>query len=428
MTGVNKKSFKLSERYSLQSLEAGVIDPQGTMFANDQGIQEYNDFNIVGASVDTVRQLYNGVPRAEIIERLNSALENQEQYVTLHNDIQYHFSKMSKVSGYRYKFQNNDMGLIILFGSYYADMANNHSHLKIEVSPKFLVQFDGDYAQERLDWIADYMLSIYEPSGCAIHLAADFQGWQPDNTIFDNFVTYSRFNRVYDGVSEMVLEDDWSGVSSRYGTEHGKMETLMFGKPSSLQTVIYLKSKEIIKSDKVDFYTNEWNIYSLGTYDPERPVWRLEFRFHHSILREVGNTHDKKIETYKEAYEIMHDLWSYAIGRNRLELKKGLIHPVWQMLLEDVSFPSPRTGLTIIRTKKNDVTSLTKNYSLIVGNIITVCARQNMNVGEVMKQLKRFSFFDDLISNYRFRGKTEADLREQVEKGLCLRRMIGKSA
>ena len=69
-----------------------------------------------------------------------------------------------------------------------------------------------------------------------------------------------------------------------------------------------------------------------------------------------------------------------------------------------------------------------KNYALIIGNLVSVCARHGMKTSQIMKQLKRLEMYDDLLSSYRAVGKTEADIREGVEKGLALRRLLGKAA
>ena len=61
----------LSKRYSVQSLSSGDSeDPQGRIFMNDNGLTDLSDVSIVGASVDTIRQLFYGVPKSHFLEKL----------------------------------------------------------------------------------------------------------------------------------------------------------------------------------------------------------------------------------------------------------------------------------------------------------------------------------------------------------------------
>lgn len=94
----------------------------------------------------------------------------------------------------------------------------------------------------------------------------------------------------------------------------------------------------------------------------------------------------------------------------------------------NVSFGPSARRLTR-QYKKDSVAPAAKNYGQIIGNIVSVCARRGYNTRQVMLQLKRLDFYDDLVKLYRDNGKGgEPALRETVEKALCLRRLIGKAA
>lgn len=419
---------QLSERYTQESLQRGEIDDNGYLFISSAGVVEQHA-NFLASTVDTVRQLYTGTPVSAIIEKIEQCIADKDFFSYSHIDSffvnhQWHVSKMSKVSGYRYKLQNNELGLVVLFGSYYAELEKQGSHLKIECSPHFLLNQPPTFIQQRLDILASLFLSDYKYSGVAIHLAADLQGWRPQANFMDSFVTRSRFQRFHDGLSEMVLDDDFSGVSTRYGS--GSVQTYTYGKVASLQSCIYNKSAQIISVDKVDYYHTLWGSSCLE-FDNSLDVWRCEFRFHHSVVREIGNALDCTFESYEAVYPYLADLWRYALKRNRLELVKGVLDPVWQIMLESFDVVESK-GVNVFRSKKQDQSALCKNYSLIIGNMITVMARCGAGLSDVMTQFKRLTFYDDILSSYRSRGLTESDLRQQVEKGLALRRLIGKAA
>jgi hypothetical protein len=72
--------------------------------------------------------------------------------------------------------------------------------------------------------------------------------------------------------------------------------------------------------------------------------------------------------------------------------------------------------------------SIGKNLGLALGNMITIYARQHMNTKQVMQQLRLLTFYPELLSYYRSRNLTESDLREYVERSLCLRHLVGKAA
>lgn len=132
---------------------------------------------------------------------------------------------------------------------------------------------------------------------------------------------------------------------------------------------------------------------------------------------------------YRGAARILGNLWQYAIMRNRLEIAPRTIHPVWQMLYEDVRFDTEWRGVLPIRKKKVDVSAISKNYDLMVGNLISIAARQTSDVNFLLRELKKLHFYDDLIRYYRVERRIgEAELKERLQKALLLRRMLRNAA
>jgi hypothetical protein len=353
--------MKTSERYSLQSLAvSGEQDETGRLFCNNHGMTDLTDVEIVGASVDTVRQLYYGTPKDFIFETLQQLIQLEEQFFSLsipsvsdrfHVEF-FHLAKMGKAARYRYKLQNNDLGVVILFGSYYQKIDNEGQHLKIELSPKFISCRTAQSTMAYMNAIAHQLLAKAEPKGCAVHLACDYQGFTLPDDLIQRLSTYTRTIRSYDGCASV----DLSNLSEAVATYGGKNQerNYLIGKPSSVQMAIYDKSYEIIKSDKVDYFHNEWGVYSLGVYDSEKTVRRIEARIHHSVTREIGQGLGVSFEDFETVSKYLTDIWRYALKINRLNNQPGkeLVHPFWQLLLEDIEFTVPAQNIKIARKKK----------------------------------------------------------------------------
>ena len=425
---------ELSERYSLNSLEKNQTDETGRLFVGDYGIIDLTNVEIVGASVDTVRQLFHGLPRQAIIERLENHAKAGESLITLTetSDTIWHFTRMGKIARYRYKLQSNELGLVILFGSFFNKMDKPGQHLKIELSPHFISQRTPKTIWDKLHGqyigLSRLFLEEPEPKGCAIHLACDYQGFDLPKDFLYKVSTYSRTIRAYDGLNNIDLSDISEAIAT-YGGEH-MAKNYLLGKASAMQFCLYDKSYEIIKSDKLEYFHREWNVYTLGAFDSEKTVRRIEARVHHQIMREIGLGMGKEFESFIDIIPYLTDIWRYALSKNRLTIddRHQVLDPFWQLLMQDVFFFVPAEGVIIKRKKKDSVAPIAKNIGLIIGNMITIYARQNMNTKQVMAQLRLLHFYPQILDCYKSRNLTESDLRQNIEKGLCLRRLVGKAA
>ena len=96
-----------------------------------QGLQ------IVGTFVDTFRQLFRGRVNPDLFTDIEFSLSLNEKTFQL-KGVDWLLGKSGKNSGYQYRLQNNELGLVILFKQYHAKADTPASHLKIECSPWFL--------------------------------------------------------------------------------------------------------------------------------------------------------------------------------------------------------------------------------------------------------------------------------------------------
>ncbi|MEW6772181.1 MAG: hypothetical protein AB1330_12455 [Bacillota bacterium] len=413
------------QRYSVESLGMDQPDPKGRLFFSDRGIRDLSGVSLLLASVDTVRQLYSGKLSFDLsaLDGVNEWRPSDMPGVDRYDPASplgqsWAVKRLGMASGYRYALMNRQEGLIILLGSYYRELDKEGAHLKIEVSPNFLSACGYEQVQLALDRIASFFLEKPKANGVAVHLALDVQGWEPGSDFLDRFVTRARAIKDFQGIQS--VEFDLASVAAVYGDG----ETLMFGRASSLQAAIYRKDKEIVVSDKADFFASRWG----DAWDQEAPVWRIEMRFHHNVVREIGQGMDQDLLTYAQVVPFLHDLWTYALTSHRLTQSKRLVDAAWQLFRDDADFSIPRTGIWIKRKKKETVASIGRNLAGALGNMITLWARTALPEKVIRHQLRSMFFYKELRQFYECRGWSEYDLFDHIGKQVRLRRLTHKVA
>lgn len=418
---------RLHDRYSSDSLVTGSTAIDGRLFSSDSfGINDLSRVNLLMSSVDTVRQLYTGSIKFDLAQldglRILSAfdLPCKDHYSSSSPlGLDWAISRLGKTSGYRYLLQNKREGIIVLIGSYYAPLDCPGAHLKVELSPGLLSGLSPADVQKRiLDRLADFFLSDWKASGVALHLALDIQGWLPPDDFLGRFVTRARTIKNHQGIGS--AEFDLSDVAVSYSVG----QSYLIGRAASLQVAVYRKDLEILASDKIDYFHRVWP----KNFDKDKPVWRVEFRFHHSVIREVGEGLGEPLDTYEQSARYLSDLWLYGMQKNRLMSTQRLVNAYWQLFMQDAEFISPKTGIYIQRQKKQSIASIGRNLAGALGNMVTLWARSRLTIKEVRKQIRNFSFFKDLIGYYESRGMSEYDFFAYVEKQLILRRLTHSKA
>ena len=413
------------QRYSVESLGMDQPDPKGRLFFSDHGIRDLSGVSLLLASVDTVRQLYNGKLSFDLsnldgldewrpwdlpgVDRYDPASPLGQSWAV---------KRLGMASGYRYALMNREAGLIILLGSYYREVDKEGAHLKVEVSPNFLSSCGYEQVQVTLDRIASFFLESPKANGVAVHLALDVQGWEPGADFLGRFVTRARAIRDNKGFG--AVEFDLSDIATSYGAD----QSFLLGRASSLQAAIYRKDKEMIVSDKSDFFAHRWG----DAWEQGAPVWRVEMRFHHNVVREIGQGMEQDLLTYAQVVPYLHDLWTYALTSHRLTQSKRLVDAAWQLFRDDADFSMPRTGVWIKRKKKQTVASIGRNLAGALGNMITLWARTSLPEKAIRHQLRGMFFFKELRQFYEGRGWSEYDLFEHIGKEVRLRRLTHKVA
>lgn len=335
------------------------VSEKGRFFGKEKW--DFRSISVVHVGVDTVKQLYSGMVKQNVFDFVSEAYDAGLQRVTIDGYIWKLGS--GRFGGYRYSLNNPDLGILVLFGSFYTESCYEGDHLKIELSPHYILNKGLNDLQDCIDEFADIFIHLRQYTGVAVHLCVDVQGWQPPNDLDYKLVTRAKKVRKFSGESEMTFE------RHAIATVYGQGETFTFGGAASLQFSVYNKSKLIVKNENVREYWH--SVYSAccvvdgeDFHDPEsdKPVfkkdvdvWRIESRFHHSVVVQFSLALGEDLRSFRELGKHLTGLWRYSLNNFRLDDSPTYISVVWQFLRDDVEFNHDANSLVYRRVfKKTD--------------------------------------------------------------------------
>ena len=390
-------------------------------------IHDLSKIRLLSCSVDTVRQLYRGLIRPQIM----SLFDKPGTIVDFAGQL-WHSGRVSKDSGYQYKLQNADLGIILLVKNFNAKIENIGPHLKIEVSPHAIDQFSPERLQERLDYYADHVLTNVERNQCAVHLALDLQGWQPPADLVARMHCRARAARDISGIKEI----QWTLESATYG----KGQSYLFGSAGGVQLGIYNKTEQARSIDKLDYWEGVWkrrDSFDEGdpdNYDPEHDVWRVELRYHHSVIQQFASGSfdlqtSQIIETNSYAAFAPHldGLWRYGLGQFKLLARPGYFEPIWTLIRDDVRVDLPVDSLVdeteYKRQYKTSRGFSGKNVELFLGNFVSLLARERVGARRAFHRLKDWECWPVIRDHYAAKGMDEDGLYKHI-KGILEERHI----
>jgi hypothetical protein len=430
------------DRYSVESLIKDESDPKGGVFLSAAGQAILTDVHVLHHGLDTVKQLYSGLLRRDALDNIERIYQEGVGECWEFGGVVWLVAS-GGASGYQYRLQNSDLGLILFVKSRYADSLDDASHVKIECSPHWLYSRDLNDICKEMDAFAMLLLEAPKGSGCAVHMCADIQGWNPASDFVDSLVTRAR--RVVAHDSAKVIYMDMGEVATTYN----RGQSYLLGSASSMQMSVYRKDVQAKAVDKLDFWRKIWrNIpnenFDGCIYDENKPVWRVEFRFHHSVIADFGRGSSEfsfQVDEWLHLSGVskhLQGLWQYGLNGFRLEVVEHgsgrFYDPMWQYLLDDVVFSEPVGDVMYKRVKKTPGLGNEKNLMLAVGNLLSCYARNGFSAKYAFRCLKRSGVYDDLW-NYmerraflRHEHFSEADILEMVRKALQLRQLLGKCA
>lgn len=358
---------------------------------------DFSDFRVLHSGVDTFKQLFRGTLNTDLLSVIEGHFSLNARWPLVLGDWEFMVSKSSSASGFQWILKNLDVGVVCLLKSFYADADTEGTHFKIEYSPHFLLNRDPyEIDQTSID-LASVFMREFLPSDVAVHIAVDYKGWDIPDNLEKNLRTRAKRNFSFSGIDSFQL--DFSSASLRYGSN----ESYTFGSPGSIQLCLYDKSKEADKRDKLHFWVSQWSRTPsvadpfLAEFKQGDEVKRLEARFHHSVIAQFcKGTKGMEVKTFSQLVPHLTGLWRYFLDNFRLHYNKNFIHPVWQVLMNDVSILAPYNPFIYQRCYKGESSSSRRNVAFWLGNALRLFVRQNYTVDFICKYFLDSGLHSDL--------------------------------
>ncbi|WEW98512.1 hypothetical protein P3T65_02045 [Pseudomonas nitroreducens] len=399
-----------------------ILDvPHGRMFMDSKAgnFTDLSGVRFLRCGVDTVRQLYKGMVRPEVM-----ALFDDQEPIAEFAGHQWSKGRVGRDSGYQFRLQNADLGLILLIKNHNIKLDTIGSHLKIEVSPHAIDGVDPAALQKVLDDLAAAVLTRCETNQCAIHIALDVQGWKPAANIVDRMHCRSNRVRQISGIDRI----EFNGNASVYG----RGETYMFGSPNGIQLCIYNKTLQARATDKLDYWHAVWsglNGDPLGTgdaaYNPKETVWRIEFRFHHSIVEQFAQGTCLPsgaviaTQTYAGICPHLQGLFGYACEAYKLLTRDAVYDPFWSLIMQDVKVQvecDPLIDRVEYRRYHKTAQGFSgKNCEMFLGQFISLIARERIPAKKAIESAHRLEFWHVIEDHYLAKGWTRRELEQHIK-------------
>jgi len=382
-------------------------------------ITDLSKVRLLRCGVDTVRQLYRGLIRPEVM----ALFEVPGAMVEFAGHV-WHSGRVGRDSGYQYKLQNADLGFVLLIKNFNAKLENIGPHLKIEVSPHAIDALSPERLQERMDFYASAVMTHVERNQCAVHLALDLQGWEPPADLVARLHCRARTHRDISGIKEI----QWATKSSVYG----RGETSMFGSAGGVQLCIYNKTEQARATDKLDFWESIWRLRDSfdgsdpDNYNPAQDVWRVELRYHHSVVQQFASgSIDVKTgepigtDSFAAFSAHLDGLWRYGLGQFKLLHRPGQYEPIWTLIRDDVRVDVPVDSLVeeteYKRYYKTSRGFSGKNVELFLGNFVSLLARERVGARTAFDRLKEWECWPVIRDHYAAKDMSERDLYKHIK-------------
>jgi hypothetical protein len=394
---------------------------QGNLFLTPNGEWDSNIVTVLHTGIDTIKQLYKGYIKLDRFEAIESRYTDKFYTIEFNGyaGIEWAISSAQR-GGYRYSLNNRDLGIVVMIGDIHTESKYEGHHLKIELSPWFILSKSIDVLQSCIDEIASLFIHMFKHTGVAIHLCTDVQGWQVPNDLDSRLVTRAQRIQKYSGAMELQYE------KHSVATVYGKGETFTFGGAGALQFSVYNKSKLIKKNQFIEEYWHK--IYETKTkpildsqsefleefilFDKKKDVTRLEVRFHHSVIEQFARGLSVDLRSFKQVSEHLTGLWAYAFNNFRLDCSPTYIDPFWQFMRDDIVFNHDKNSIEYRRIyKQTDFDSPPSDRILkIIQGLLTSCYRRlKYDLDTAMQGLLKSGIWEQLVQLYQNRNDWDID-------------------
>ncbi|WP_353572831.1 hypothetical protein [Candidatus Albibeggiatoa sp. nov. BB20] len=459
---LNKLTHKIDElSIDLNETPNYPLPPRYFTTSDAQQI-DLSNVHVLHQGVDTIKQLYEGIPHVKTFLDIEYEYKNKigalVNIQTKTGNYQFILGSGGK-SGYMYRLQNNELGIIIFFCTRFKKLeierdeydglprftsdSETYSHLKIECSPHLLCSTSVNDVQSMLDSFASAFLNDWKHSGVAAHLCVDVMGWDIPQDFEQRFICRSKKNYRHSGIQNIELEQGQVAVI------YGRTETLTYGSATSTQFTIYNKTLQSTKTDKLEFWEEIWGSNSEipelpSPYQSGQTVRRFEVRFHHNVIDQFSaylaqNPDDNgvpEIKSYAQLSYYIPSLWLYGMTSYRLQYSSTFIDPMWTILMTQVNW-----GVSQVKVLKREYGVTKKDYSpaidrliaLYLGCTLSLYARKGYYADEVIQDLQKQGIFSDILRYYEQRyhswdyHEVILNMECEFEERLTKRRLIGNA-
>jgi len=299
-----------------------MASQDGEIFVDSNGeFWDSDNITILHNGVDTIKQFYTGLVNQDLFLQVQEHYDSGSFSMLNLGGLDWKITS-GRRGGYRYILKNEELGVLVLLGSFYCLPTLHGHHLKIEVSPHFILSRDSDTIQIDMDFIAKFFLFQLGHSGVSVHLCCDVQGWDCPDDLDRRLVT--RAKRIYKASGASVVEFERHSIA----TVWGRGETFTFGSVSSLQFSVYDKSKQARDTGSFPFWLEIWKREKLVDmsddlkYDPHKRVTRLEARFHQCVIAQFAKGMSQDFRSFYDLCDHLTGLWQYSMNNFRLDIPK----------------------------------------------------------------------------------------------------------
>jgi hypothetical protein len=138
----------------------------------------------------------------------------------------------------------------------------------------------------------------------------------------------------------------------------------------------------------------------------------------------------KNATTAYRWYPYLREIWSYGLNNNRLESSSYTLSPIWQLLRDDApdNLRSKYAFIPCVREKKSVSPSVIRNIANLLGNMVSLYARQRFSIDELWEYVQGLHVFPLITTHLKDTGKSLDFLRDKLESSMLDRYLIGKAA
>lgn len=410
--------------------ESKKMKRSGNVFYTERLSAEYDltGLRFLARGIDTIRQLFNCSLRGDVFNRISNHWEDATADVITIGGIDWKLTSSGKSSGYKYILKNLDAGVVVLLKSMYCEGDKHGGHLKIEATPQLIHRLGLEKLTSYLREIGSLFADTLEASGVSVHLFCDMKGLVLPDNFEESLVTHAKRNLKVSAISSAHFEVAEAAFS------YGKGQTYMFGSSGTVQLCIYDKTAEAVKSDKLDHCESLWREcpslddpfvpeYRDGRDGGEQDtVHRIEFRLHHTVIKsfengrfnetqvldDLGNVVEPgEVVSIREARDLkkhLQGIWLYCLKAFRLQHSTSYIHPIWQMLEEDIGWFGMQNDWGYKRSpKKSPGVVSRRNVAMWIGNWLRLAARRGFTPEFVTGQIMAASMESEIADYFGLR-------------------------